>query len=211
MHLPKKYLQGAAFGWESAGKSCSPRRTEGRSRIWGRELSSCRTVRETHRIKYGAIRLADISVHRPIARRPARYVRRWSWYIIILTANFICGTFGWGLKRNVLNLYKFICRNYKSEEDDIFAFGFSRGGFTIDVLIGLIARQGLVTFNTEAELTWKAEEAYRAYRLQRSLSITSLERLLYSLGRASISFEALSPGAIPIIARTTDGLSASGL
>src|SRR5262249_61802254 len=26
------------------------------------------------------------------------------------------GAFGWGLKRNVLDLYKFLCRNYSSDE-----------------------------------------------------------------------------------------------
>ena len=41
------------------------------------------------------------------------------------------GGFGWGLKRNVLDLYKFLCRNYQSNDDEIFAFGFSRGAFTI--------------------------------------------------------------------------------
>jgi uncharacterized protein (DUF2235 family) len=51
------------------------------------------------------------------------------------------GAFGFGLKRNVLSLYKFLCRNYcsnadykergiDSEDDEIFAFGFSRGAFT---------------------------------------------------------------------------------
>jgi hypothetical protein len=93
------------------------------------------------------------------------------------------GIFGYGLKRNVLNLYKFVCRNYKSDEDEIFAFGFSRGGFTIDVLIGLIASQGLVTFGSEDELNWKAEEAYRTYRRQRSQSILNLETAVNSLRR----------------------------
>jgi len=36
------------------------------------------------------------------------------------------GAFGWGLKRNVIDLYKFVCRNYGTG-DDIYAFGFSRG------------------------------------------------------------------------------------
>jgi len=44
----------------------------------------------------------------------------------------IGGAFGWGLKRNVLDLYVFLCRNYR-EGDHIFAFGFSRGAFTIRV------------------------------------------------------------------------------
>ena len=58
---------------------------------------------------------------------------------------------GVGVKRNVLNLYKFLCRNY-TKDDRIWAFGFSRGAYTIRVLVGLIDHQGLVTFDTEAEL-----------------------------------------------------------
>jgi len=66
------------------------------------------------------------------------------------------GAFGYGLKRNVIELYKFLCRNYKSAtenrnlygndcaDDEIFAFGFSRGAFTIRVLMGLVLDQGLV-------------------------------------------------------------------
>src|SRR5262249_27275992 len=53
------------------------------------------------------------------------------------------GAFGWGLKRNVIDLYKFICRNYnrdpqRAPPSKIYAFGFSRGAFTVRVLIGLI-------------------------------------------------------------------------
>src|SRR5580700_90473 len=39
------------------------------------------------------------------------------------------GAFGIGLKRNILDLYKFACRNYR-DGDEILAFGFSRGAFT---------------------------------------------------------------------------------
>jgi uncharacterized protein (DUF2235 family) len=48
------------------------------------------------------------------------------------------GVFGFGLKRNVLDLYQFACRNYELG-DRIFAFGFSRGAFTIRVVAGFIA------------------------------------------------------------------------
>ena len=75
---------------------------------------------------------------------------------------------GIGVKRNVLNLYKFLCRNYHHAKDDdkdrIWAFGFSRGAFTIRVLVGLIHHEGLVTFRSEAELNRNAVAAYRAYR-----------------------------------------------
>jgi uncharacterized protein (DUF2235 family) len=44
------------------------------------------------------------------------------------------GALGWGLKRNAIDLYKFICRNYRRASAElptgsqICAFGFSRGG-----------------------------------------------------------------------------------
>ena len=73
------------------------------------------------------------------------------------------GAFGWGLQRNVLDIYRFACRNYR-EGDDIYAFGFSRGAFTIRLVVALIASQGLVRSDSEAELDWKSREAYRAFR-----------------------------------------------
>ena len=72
---------------------------------------------------------------------------------------------GVGVKRNVLNLYKFLCRNYE-DGSRIWAFGFSRGAFTVRVLAGLIHYEGLVTFESEAELNRNALAAYRAYRRQ---------------------------------------------
>ncbi|UPK04213.1 DUF2235 domain-containing protein [Bradyrhizobium sp. 170] len=100
------------------------------------------------------------------------------------------GAFGFGLKRNVLDIYKFACRNYRShldylaleaaaakaenreekcgpyQGDDIFAFGFSRGAFTIRVVNGLICEQGLVSYQTEEELDRKVAAAYRAHRAE---------------------------------------------
>lgn len=70
---------------------------------------------------------------------------------------------GFGVKRRVLALYKFLCLNYQ-DGDRIFAFGFSRGAFTIRVLVGMIAREGLVNFKTEEELDRNARAAYRSYR-----------------------------------------------
>jgi uncharacterized protein (DUF2235 family) len=98
------------------------------------------------------------------------------------------GAFGYGLKRNVLSLYKFLCRNYKSrqdyqaegiqsEDDDIFAFGFSRGAFTIRVLVGLVLDQGLVNYETEDELDRKTKAAYRQYRAKNFKTYTGIEVL----------------------------------
>jgi uncharacterized protein (DUF2235 family) len=79
---------------------------------------------------------------------------------------------GVGVKRNVLNLYKFLCHNYwrekradgQTESDRIWMFGFSRGAFTIRVLAGLVHSEGLVKFETEADLERNAIAAYRAFR-----------------------------------------------
>ncbi len=73
------------------------------------------------------------------------------------------GAFGWGLQRNVLDIYRYACRNYR-DGDDIYAFGFSRGAFTARLVVALIASQGLVRSTSEAELDWKSLEAYRAFR-----------------------------------------------
>jgi uncharacterized protein (DUF2235 family) len=73
------------------------------------------------------------------------------------------GAFGWGLKRNVLDLYFFACRNYR-KDDRLFLFGFSRGAFTARVLAGLIADQGLIQNEDGAELKRLASWAYRRYR-----------------------------------------------
>ncbi len=85
------------------------------------------------------------------------------------------GAFGWGLKRNVLDLYKFLCRNYRSDEDEIFGFGFSRGAFTIRVVIGLVIDQGLVKYESEEELDRKIRAAYRAYRAEKFRSKFRIE------------------------------------
>ncbi|MDK1376437.1 MULTISPECIES: DUF2235 domain-containing protein [unclassified Sinorhizobium] len=70
---------------------------------------------------------------------------------------------GFGVKRRVIGLYKFLCLNYQPG-DRIFVFGFSRGAFTIRLLVGLVAREGLVDFQSHEELNRNALAAYRAFR-----------------------------------------------
>jgi uncharacterized protein (DUF2235 family) len=84
------------------------------------------------------------------------------------------GAFGWGLKRNILDLYKFICRNYEPDAQ-IYAFGFSRGAFTIRVLIGLVLDQGLVPYVSEGDLDSRAKAAYRAFRAESFHSVLRIE------------------------------------
>jgi uncharacterized protein (DUF2235 family) len=77
------------------------------------------------------------------------------------------GAFGLGLRRNVIALYKFACRNYRNADDELFGFGFSRGAFTIRIVMGMIDSQGLVQADSESELDSLAAAAYRAYRRER--------------------------------------------
>jgi hypothetical protein len=86
------------------------------------------------------------------------------------------GAFGWGLKRNVLDLYAFLCRNYR-EGDRVYCFGFSRGAFTIRVLMGLVTNQGLVVADSEEDLAERAGEAFREYRSRYRSLVTSIARM----------------------------------
>ena len=80
------------------------------------------------------------------------------------------GALSWGMKRNVLELYKFLCRNYElgngnDDADKIYLFGFSRGAFTVRVLAGLIDYCGLCTPDVDEEDLHKmATNNYSAYR-----------------------------------------------
>ena len=91
------------------------------------------------------------------------------------------GAFGFGLKRNVIDIYKFACRNWLDESDQISGFGFSRGAFTIRVVMGLILSQGLIAATTEEELDRKARAAYRAYRRERYHTVWRIEHLFRAL------------------------------
>ena len=89
-----------------------------------------------------------------------------------LLLKLLGGAFGWGLKQNVINLYKFLCRNYsgngtEQNSDKIYLFGFSRGAFTVRILAGMIAHCGLYTDTdevSEKDLHKIAHHNYRVYR-----------------------------------------------
>lgn len=75
------------------------------------------------------------------------------------------GAFGIGVWQNVKDLYTFVCRNYVHDDDDyIFGFGFSRGAFTMRLLMGLIGKCGIVKAISDAELDRCVQMAYEAYR-----------------------------------------------
>lgn len=98
------------------------------------------------------------------------------------------GAFGWGLKRNVLDLYKFLCRNYE-EGCQIYGLGFSRGAFTIRVLMGLVVNQGIIKFDSESELNRRAKSAYRAYRAERYHSVFRIEKAFRFLRDVAIAIK----------------------
>jgi uncharacterized protein (DUF2235 family) len=77
----------------------------------------------------------------------------------------IGGAFGWGLSRNVKELYTELCRAY-NPGDSIYLFGFSRGAFTVRNLAGLIVTCGIVDrnpdkFKDDTGLKEKVEAAYK--------------------------------------------------
>ncbi|HML14035.1 MAG TPA: DUF2235 domain-containing protein [Xanthobacteraceae bacterium] len=90
------------------------------------------------------------------------------------------GAFGWGLKRNVIDLYKFVCRNY-APGVQIYAFGFSRGAFTVRVLAAFMLHEGLVPYTSESDLHSRARDAYRAYRTDKYHSVLRVETVFRKL------------------------------
>lgn len=99
----------------------------------------------------------------------------------------LSGALGVGLARNVRDLYAFVCRTYKPRDkiypgDKIYCFGFSRGAFTMRVLVGLMMDQGLVPYDgNEADLQRYVASAYRAYRANRKKNKMIFERLVRAL------------------------------
>jgi len=76
------------------------------------------------------------------------------------------GAFGFGLSRNVRQLYTALARVY-ARGDRIFLFGFSRGAFTVRTLAGFIAACGIVDrerCRSEDGLAAAVRETYSAYR-----------------------------------------------
>jgi uncharacterized protein (DUF2235 family) len=80
----------------------------------------------------------------------------------------LAGATGWGLSRNVKDLYAALARVYRPG-DRIYLFGFSRGAFTVRTLAGLIAACGIPdrsekNFQTNEIFRKAIEKRYRDYR-----------------------------------------------
>jgi uncharacterized protein (DUF2235 family) len=69
------------------------------------------------------------------------------------------GAFGWGIKRKILDVYRFLMATYKAG-DDLYFFGFSRGAYTVRSTFGLIRNCGLL----KPEFAHHLEDAYALYR-----------------------------------------------
>ncbi|HKQ31233.1 MAG TPA: DUF2235 domain-containing protein [Burkholderiales bacterium] len=75
------------------------------------------------------------------------------------------GAFGVGLRRNIKSAYKWLCDQYR-KDDDIFVVGFSRGAFTARSLIGMISHCGLIP-----QASWpQVEEAFSYYQQRKTES-----------------------------------------
>ena len=81
------------------------------------------------------------------------------------------GATGFGVPSNVRKLYRFLSWNWEPGAA-IYMFGFSRGAFTIRMLIDLIAKQGLLPteFNgrrvSHQEMVRNSDDAWRAFCAQ---------------------------------------------
>jgi len=126
------------------------------------------------------------------------------------------GIFGIGLKRNVLDIYSHACRNYdpgsrpvegsgiQEPGDHIYGFGFSRGAFTMRLVIGMIADQGLIPYTNEADLKWKVQEAYDCFNRNRFPRVIAY--VLKLLGRDT----AADAETLDDQTRTRPGITPSG-
>ncbi len=104
----------------------------------------------------------------------------------------IGGAFGWGLSRNVRDLYAFLVRHWEPG-DRIYLFGFSRGAFTVRLLTSLITQCGILDLkriDSEARFDQLLRAAYCTARLMTfSPQMAAHFRAAYSLsGPAPVHF-----------------------
>lgn len=69
------------------------------------------------------------------------------------------GGFGFGIKRKILDAYRFLIATYEPG-DELFFLGFSRGAYTVRSTFGLIRNSGLL----KPEFANKISDAYALYR-----------------------------------------------
>jgi uncharacterized protein (DUF2235 family) len=90
-------------------------------------------------------------------------------------ARLLGSLFGFGLKRNVLHLYRDLAHSYEPG-DKIFMFGFSRGAFTVRMLAGLIDVCGVLRVEeTEGDSALLKRYSNLAYDAYLAIQPTTLE------------------------------------
>ena len=84
---------------------------------------------------------------------------------------------GWGLGRNIRQLYAALARNY-APGDDIYMLGFSRGGYTVRLLAGMICRFGVIDAAglSPDRLDALVERTYRLYHRGDATEIAAFQR-----------------------------------
>ncbi|MES0491285.1 MAG: DUF2235 domain-containing protein [Leptospirales bacterium] len=88
------------------------------------------------------------------------------------------GMFGYGVSKNICQLYEAIARVYKPG-DKLFFFGFSRGAYTVRALAGLIATCGIVDIRkSNLNLGEATKDAYKVYRRKYHTLIGSLGHMI---------------------------------
>ncbi|KAI9270641.1 hypothetical protein BDA99DRAFT_502338 [Phascolomyces articulosus] len=74
---------------------------------------------------------------------------------------YLGGAYGLGISDQILTAYAFLSENYKGEQDEIWLFGASRGGYSARSLAGMIYNVGLLPCQY---ITVALDEAYNLYR-----------------------------------------------
>jgi uncharacterized protein (DUF2235 family) len=102
-------------------------------------------------------------------------VRKQGWRARLLAEAIAGLAFGYGTRRNVLQLYRKLAEAYEPG-DRIFLFGFSRGAFTVRALAGLIYRCGLLQPGHCSES--RIDQAFELYRrhFEQAASAQALRR-----------------------------------
>lgn len=73
------------------------------------------------------------------------------------------GVFGYGVSENIQHAYRWVAGEWgKTDENELYVFGFSRGAYTARSLVGLIRKSGLLK-NPSKEMV---EQAYDLYRIK---------------------------------------------
>ena len=85
------------------------------------------------------------------------------------------GAFGWGLGRNICQLYYQLAESY-DPGDQIYLFGFSRGAYTVRLLAGMIVQCGVLRCDglDPSVAAERVEVLYRLYRRGETTEINHL-------------------------------------